>query len=230
MAFREFEQKRLLREERHEKSRQQILEASLELFYDKGFWKTTTRDIVKKAGILNGSLYYRFRSKEEILIEIVSEALVSTLGECEEILEKENNPLIAAVFPGALEVTVSSRDPKAANLLYEVHRIWDAVEEYTEIYMAWFSEHLKKYGTDFADTEGAGLKVLTFLGAVGNLCGYYADGGKEDVDTILRYMISYMSPMLGIPVLEINRTVETLNGILRESGVRLFGEKLCRHE
>ena len=51
-------------EERREESRRKIMEAAMDLFYYQGYKETTTRDIVKRAGILNGSLYNRFKSKE----------------------------------------------------------------------------------------------------------------------------------------------------------------------
>lgn len=36
----------------------------MELFYVQGYDKTTTRQIIQKAGILNGSLYHSFTNKE----------------------------------------------------------------------------------------------------------------------------------------------------------------------
>lgn len=227
MVFKEIESMHSSMKEKRERSRRQILNASLELFYENGFQKTTTRDIIKKTGILNGSLYNRFKSKEEILICIVTEALEYTLKECEIILKEENNPLIAAVFPGALEITLSCRYPKAADLLYEVHRLWGAVEQYTRINVEWFTRYLENYGIKFAETEGADLKMLTFLGAIGNLCGYYAHGGKSGDDDILHHMVTYMATMLSIPLLDLNKTVESLYNILEGRGLDLFMEKIC---
>jgi AcrR family transcriptional regulator len=43
-----------------------------ELFAEKGFRATTVRDIAKAAGILSGSLYHHFDSKESIGDEILS--------------------------------------------------------------------------------------------------------------------------------------------------------------
>ena len=62
-------------EEKREIARKHIMDASIELFYEKGYAQTTTRDIIAKAGILNGSLYNRFKNKDEILTSLVKEAI-----------------------------------------------------------------------------------------------------------------------------------------------------------
>ena len=80
-------------EKRREDARRTILDAAVELFFTKGYEKTTTRDIILKAGILNGSLYNRFKNKEQILYSIVEEALTDSLDQLSELLEKEGNPL-----------------------------------------------------------------------------------------------------------------------------------------
>lgn len=214
-------------EEKRERSRKQIMAASLELFYEKGYQRTTTRDIIAKAGILNGSLYNRFKSKEEILLSIVTEALERTLDKCEDILREEKNPLIAAVLPSALEISVSSKDRKAADLIYEVHRQWSAVDRYNEMNIEWFSKYLDKFGIDFAETEDLELKMLTFLGAIGNVCGHYANGGQGDCNKILRYITSYVSTLLGIPVMNMDRTIQRLTEIIDENEMKLLVDEDC---
>jgi AcrR family transcriptional regulator len=50
-----------------ERRRRQIADAAVRLFIDKGFHKTTTRQIAQAADISIGSLYEYFASKEDIL-------------------------------------------------------------------------------------------------------------------------------------------------------------------
>jgi AcrR family transcriptional regulator len=49
-----------------------ILEAAGRLFAESGFFNTTIRDVANEAGILSGSLYHHFTSKEEMLQEIIA--------------------------------------------------------------------------------------------------------------------------------------------------------------
>lgn len=52
------------------KTRDRILENSIQLFNNKGAVKITTNHIAESMGISPGNLYYHFRNKEEIIREI----------------------------------------------------------------------------------------------------------------------------------------------------------------
>lgn len=56
-------------------TRQRILEAAARFFSERGYAGTSVRDIAAELGIANPSLYYHFRSKEEMLAELLAEPL-----------------------------------------------------------------------------------------------------------------------------------------------------------
>ena len=47
-----------------------VRDIAAELFAGKGFHETTMRDIAKRAGMLPGSIYYHFPSKEDLLVAV----------------------------------------------------------------------------------------------------------------------------------------------------------------
>ena len=51
--------------------REELLELAATMFADRGLRATTVRDIADAAGILSGSLYHHFASKEEIFAQIL---------------------------------------------------------------------------------------------------------------------------------------------------------------
>jgi AcrR family transcriptional regulator len=51
--------------------KQELLDAALELFAEKGYDHTSINDIIEKVGVTKGAFYYYFKSKEEVLDEIV---------------------------------------------------------------------------------------------------------------------------------------------------------------
>ncbi|MFO1412688.1 MAG: TetR/AcrR family transcriptional regulator [Burkholderiales bacterium] len=53
----------------------QILDAAARFFAEKGFGYTSMRDIAGAAGMLPGSLYYHFASKEELLVAVYAEGV-----------------------------------------------------------------------------------------------------------------------------------------------------------
>jgi AcrR family transcriptional regulator len=54
-------------------TRHQILDASLRLFSERGFARTTVRDIARIAGITDAAIYYHFASKREVLEALFEE-------------------------------------------------------------------------------------------------------------------------------------------------------------
>ena len=55
-------------------TRQRILRAAARLFRERGFHATTARAIAEIVGMLSGSLFHYFRSKERMLFEVMNDA------------------------------------------------------------------------------------------------------------------------------------------------------------
>ncbi len=56
-----------------EDRREQIIDAALRVFAQKGFVRATNRDVAHEAGITTGLIYYYFRSKEDLFRAILEE-------------------------------------------------------------------------------------------------------------------------------------------------------------
>ena len=52
-------------------TREQILNAALQLFAEQGYHKTKISDIVKAVGVAQGTFYWYFQSKESIALEMI---------------------------------------------------------------------------------------------------------------------------------------------------------------
>lgn len=73
--------------------RQKIINAAIDVFYEQGYPKASLRDIAGKVGVTQAAIYYHFRSKEEILYNIIEKSsndLLITLQAC---LTAEHDPL-----------------------------------------------------------------------------------------------------------------------------------------
>jgi AcrR family transcriptional regulator len=60
---------RIVKEAKERKN--EILDAAEELFAAKGYEETSTGDILDRVGIARGTLYYHFKSKEDILDALI---------------------------------------------------------------------------------------------------------------------------------------------------------------
>jgi len=80
------------------KTRDKLLEASLVLFNERGFGAVTTASIAERAGVLEGSLWYHFRTKKDILAAHL--ALLQAVFEEENIDadSTEAQTIIAGIF------------------------------------------------------------------------------------------------------------------------------------
>ena len=74
-----------------EEKRKKIREAAAQLFSEKGFENTTTRDIAGAAGINNAALYYYFDNKEQLLYQILEEVIRNGLEKITEV-EQSSRP------------------------------------------------------------------------------------------------------------------------------------------
>jgi len=53
--------------------RQELLDAARDLFVEKGYEQTSVSDVVAKVGVAQGTFYWYFQSKEEVLLAIMRE-------------------------------------------------------------------------------------------------------------------------------------------------------------
>lgn len=63
-----------------------LQQASAKLFKEKGFAKTTVRDIAAAVGIQSGSIFHHFNNKEQILKTVIVDAILRVLAPMKEIL------------------------------------------------------------------------------------------------------------------------------------------------
>jgi AcrR family transcriptional regulator len=73
--------------------RDELLELAATMFAERGLRATTVRDIADGAGILSGSLYHHFSSKEEMVDELLRSFLDWLFTRYREIVDGEANPL-----------------------------------------------------------------------------------------------------------------------------------------
>ena len=88
--------------------RDELLAIAAGLFAEKGFKNTTVRDIADAAGILSGSLYHHFDSKESMVDEILRTFQEELFGQYDAILAGDLDP--AAKLEQAVLVSFEAID------------------------------------------------------------------------------------------------------------------------
>jgi AcrR family transcriptional regulator len=98
--------------------RDQIVALAGELFATRGFAGTTVREIADAAGILSGSLYHHFDSKESMIDEILSTFIDQTIASYEGVVAEGKGP--KETFEGLVRTSLESMvESRSAILIYQ---------------------------------------------------------------------------------------------------------------
>jgi TetR/AcrR family transcriptional regulator, cholesterol catabolism regulator len=81
-----------VRAPRQDNRRQQLLDVAARLFRERGYHVTSMRDIAHEVGMLSGSIYYHFPSKEELLLSVYEEGLRHIAEQVDAAVAAQNTP------------------------------------------------------------------------------------------------------------------------------------------
>ena len=78
--------------ERWDTRREQIFAVGARLFAEKGYERTSLQEVADLLGVTKPALYYYFRSKEQLLFEIMSAVMDRVLADVREVAEGAASP------------------------------------------------------------------------------------------------------------------------------------------
>jgi AcrR family transcriptional regulator len=81
-----------LRQRRKEARPQELLDAALELFVEKGFSATRSDEVAERAGVSKGTLYLYYPSKEELLKAVIQQNLGQIIAQGGGIVDEFEGP------------------------------------------------------------------------------------------------------------------------------------------
>ena len=127
--------------------RDHLVKLAAELFARKGFQATTVREIADEAGILSGSLYHHFDSKETIVDEVLStflddliaryRAALDTSADARTVLSEMVRIGFGTLEPHRAAITVMQND---WNYLRQFERFNYLVKAEDEVEQIWVSQ------------------------------------------------------------------------------------------
>lgn len=93
-------------------TRQQIFDAAIALFAERGFSTTSVDDIAERAGIAKGSIYYHFGSKDQLFREMLDEGMRAVTARLREAADSAPPgwPAVQATVAGLLGQIRDHRD------------------------------------------------------------------------------------------------------------------------
>jgi AcrR family transcriptional regulator len=186
--------------ERRPDRRQAILKTAATLFVQHGYQQTSMQQIADEVGLLKGSLYHHYQSKQEILFEITRgplEALVeqatiiakSDVGATEKVTQAIRSHMAAfdRFYPHLMVVTAETDDALPDGIRGEISRLR---RDYQQVWEDIFTSGLRD--GSFTSPGSAAVLVNLVLGSVNWMHRWYEpDGalGAQEVATVLSAMV-----------------------------------------
>lgn len=172
-----------LDEKKHTR-KDEILRAAAKVIATKGFASATVRDIAEASGILSGSLYHHFRSKDQILVEILQSMLGTARSTYQEIARRELPPQEALqallrsgfeVLDGwQTEIRILQNDFPYLAQIAEFQFVLDAQDEIERI---WVNEIRRGVSANiFSRDVDPGLAYRVMMGSILNAGRWYRKG------------------------------------------------------
>jgi len=97
----------------HDERLTEFLDTARQLFFEKGYEKTSVNDIIEKIGVAKGTFYHYFKSKEDLLDQLVNhfiEQSVSTVGEMMERTDLNAAERINQFFTSIRDLKVENKE------------------------------------------------------------------------------------------------------------------------
>jgi AcrR family transcriptional regulator len=111
-----------IREERKRETRRVILESTKQLLLENGFVKVSTKEISKKAGVAQGSIFLHFSDKESLLNEIISTDIKKLHDELQNEVDSKS---VRETFLGELIEVLSNNE----DILSRVYKDYDYLSD-----------------------------------------------------------------------------------------------------
>jgi AcrR family transcriptional regulator len=134
---------------------QQILDAALTVFSEKGFATATTAEIAKAAGVAEGTIYNYFSSKRELFIAVIKNFIITApLQEMLEKLPQADSPLIfKKILQERLIFGADTKIAHLSSLMSEIQRDPELRALYAEQFIQPF---LAKMSSGYEDMMAEG--------------------------------------------------------------------------
>ena len=101
--------------------RMEILDSAEKLFKEKGYAKTAINDIVREVQVAQGTFYYYFKSKEDIIVAVMERHLDEIIKKVQEVVNNTSlNAIQKLIKAGQDEMEINRRQDELFNELHTI--------------------------------------------------------------------------------------------------------------
>jgi len=166
----------------------EIIEQIANLFFEKGYDRTSIRDISKALGITNPGLYYYFKNKQEMLFEIINAMIEMALIDLREKVNLIQNPEEKICWIISSHINFYAEHRAQTKVL--IHERNSLEGEYARIikekeaeYVNFFKEVMKEILQNHAVEININVATYCLLGMLNWAIHWYNPRGKVSPET-----------------------------------------------
>ena len=186
------------------KTKNAIFHSAVKVFSNNGYNGATMDEIASNAGVAKGTLYYHFKSKEDIFKYIITEGVDIMKNEIDEATNKEKNPLekLKAVCKAQLNLIYKNKD------FFKViaSQLWGKEVRQLELRdtMRCYVNHIEEFVKAAMDVgsikKGNSLFVAyAFLGTLCSVSLYeVVNAQDEDINNVIENLMDYILKGIGV--------------------------------
>lgn len=179
---------RSLKQARAFNTKEKITNTAYKLFCEKGYYKTTSIEIAKTAGVSIGCFYSYFKDKDSVFYEILNmynESFLQVVTEMSTLLEEYNEDKkkwLFSLFDKLIDIHTTSKDlNKELRILYDSDSTVASVldEQYNKV-KQFILNYLTVFKNDIKvdDIEAAAIIMYDMVGSIVNRIVF----GKNEID------------------------------------------------
>jgi AcrR family transcriptional regulator len=183
-----------------EKTKEKIIQHAIDLFYQHGYTKASTRLLVKSAGMTSSAIYNHFANKDEILFTIIQQTADQIMHDMQKIIKQYEDPVdcLKYMITDMLQyVNHSKMRKEIAILIDELYHLPGelrerSIERHREIFRIFrgvIRQIQKRYSPNPMDDTAA---TFFTLGAIQWIKYWYKDDGRLSITQISDDLIKFV--------------------------------------
>ena len=180
------------------KTKKTIFDSAIKVFSGSGYDGATMDDIALNAGVAKGTLYYHFKSKEEIFKYIITDGMNVIIEQIEEATEEEEDPLTKLKILCRVQLSLVYENRDFFKVI--MSQLWGReirhlqIREVIKLYINIIEKHLKEAMEQgvIKRTETS-FMAYTFFGTLCSAAVYeLISSGNTDVEDIIDKLMKYI--------------------------------------
>lgn len=205
--------------------KKKILDVSRDLFIEQGYKKTTIRQIIQKADILNGSLYHFFENKEDIFKQIIVTVADEAIELSKGLAEKYSDARLAHTLPDALQLYAIEKHAELAELFFEAYSAWPIFNLFTKKLTEEMRKSYQDYNPDFSEQDYY-LRALIIEGSVRDFTAESIFAGNIGYQDKLAVILKMYQLLFNIPAFDIKDAIDKIENIINTEEIVIYGVRI----